>query len=285
MLIGAMNNPAREIMSELRWMSEYNLDFLDLTLEPPCAAPWKINPAEIRRALADYNMGVVGHTAFYLPFSCTFESIRQAAVDETKRCIELFAEIGVKWMNLHPDRHAPFHTRHYVIERNIQTINELLPVAKDHGIGLMIENVPGEFNSRPQLGDLLDAVPELALHLDIGHCNLGVASNTAVDVIMAFGPRIRHVHVHDNKGGTADLHLPLGVGSIDFKASLAALQSWGYDGTITLEVFSEDHSYLAYSRDLLRRWWDELKEHKTGAISQTAAVLKEPDPAHRPVRP
>jgi hypothetical protein len=35
------------------------------------------------------------------------------------------------------------------------------------------------------------------------------------------------------------------------------LQSVGYDGTITLEVFSPDRHYLAYSRDLLRRTWDE----------------------------
>lgn len=274
MLIGAMNNPARDLFSELRWMSEFKLDFVDLTLEPPAAAPWKIKPKEVRKAIEDYGLAVVGHTAFYLPFSCTFESIRQAAVEETKRCIEIFAGIGVKWMNLHPDRHAPFHSRHYVIERNIKTLNELIPVAKEYGVGLMIENVPGEFNSRPQLADLLDAVPELALHLDIGHCNLGVVSNTAVDIIMAFGPRIRHVHIHDNKGGNADLHLPLGVGSIDFQSSLKALQSWGYDGTITLEVFAEDHHYLAYSRDLLRRWWDELKEHRTAAINTSAAVLQ-----------
>ena len=26
-----------------------------------------------------------------------------------------------------------------------------------------------------------------------------------------------------------------------------------------LEVFAEDHSYLGYSRDVLRRWWEELR--------------------------
>lgn len=273
MLIGAMNNPARDLASELRWMAGYQLDFVDLTLEPPAAAPWKINPKEVRRLLEDLNLSAVGHTAFYLPFACTFDSIRRAAVEETKRCIEIFAEIGVKWMNLHPDRHAPFHSRHFVIEQNVKSLNEILPAARAAGVGLMLENVPGEFNSREQLADVLDAVPELALHLDIGHCNLQVPSNTAVDIIMAFGPRIRHVHIHDNRGGQADLHLALGAGNIDFKASLRALQSWGYDGTITLEVFSEDHHYLAYSRDLLRRWWDELADERAGMAKSAAAPL------------
>jgi sugar phosphate isomerase/epimerase len=258
MLVGAMNNPARELYSEFRWMSELELDFVDLTLEPPEAAPWNVDPAAIRSALRDLKLGVVGHTAFYLPFACTFESVRRAAVEETKRCIELFAKIGVKWMNLHPDRHAPFHSREFVIGQNIKSVRELLPVAESCGVGLMVENVPGEFNSRPQLAELLDAVLELALHLDIGHCNLQVPHNTAVDIINTYGPRIRHVHLHDNKGGGADLHLPLGTGNLDFETPLRALQACGFDSTITLEVFSEDHFYLGYSRDVLTRTWNSL---------------------------
>jgi sugar phosphate isomerase/epimerase len=258
MQIGAMNNPAREILAEMKWMAAMGLDFIDLTLEPPNAAPWRIDPAEIRAALTDLNLGVVGHTAFYLPFSCTFESIRRAAVEESKRCIEIFSKVGAKWMNLHPDRHAPFHPRHFVIEQNVKSVRELLPTARDCGVGLMIENVPGEFNSRTQLGEMLDVVPELGLHLDIGHCNLQVVSNTATDIITTYGPRIKHVHIHDNKGGYADLHLPLGTGNLDFISPLKALQAWGYDGTITLEVFSEDRQFLSYSRDVLRRTWNSL---------------------------
>jgi sugar phosphate isomerase/epimerase len=260
MQIGAMNNPSRDLLAEMKWMSDLELDFIDLTLEPPSAAPWRVNCDEIRTALSDLNLGVVGHTAFYLPFACTFESIRRAAVEETKRCIEIFAEIGAKWMNLHPDRHAPFHPRHFVIEQNLKSIRELLPAARDCGVGLMVENVPGEFNSRAQLGDLLDAVPELGLHLDIGHCNLQVATNTATEIIRTYGPRIKHVHIHDNKGGYADLHLPLGTGTLDFINPLKALQTWGYDGTITLEVFSEDRQFLAYSREVLKEKWHSLLE-------------------------
>jgi sugar phosphate isomerase/epimerase len=259
MLIGAMNHPGRNVLQEIRWMSDFELDFIDLTLEPPAAAPWQIDVKEVRSAIEDANLGIVGHTAFYLPFACTFESIRRQAVEETKRCIDVFAALGAKWMNLHPDRHAPFHPRAFFIQQNLKSIHELLPTARDQGIGLMIENVPGEFNTRAQLAELLDPVPELGLHLDIGHCNLLVPSNSAEEILRAYGNRIRHVHIHDNKGGYADLHLPLGVGSIDFKPSLRALQLWGYDSTITLEVFAEDHSYLAYSRDVLRRWWEELR--------------------------
>jgi sugar phosphate isomerase/epimerase len=124
-------------------------------------------------------------------------------------------------------------------------------------MGVMIENLPGDYNSAPQLGELLEPLPDLGLHLDIGHANLQVPFNTTEEILTAYGSRLRHVHLHDNKGGFADLHLPLGSGTVDLPAAIRALKRCGYDGTITLEVFTPDRQYLTYSRDLLRRVWDE----------------------------
>jgi sugar phosphate isomerase/epimerase len=124
-------------------------------------------------------------------------------------------------------------------------------------LGLMIENLPGEYNTPDQLGQLLDPLPELGLHLDIGHANLMVERNTSARILRAYGRRLRHVHLHDNKGGCADLHLPLGAGTLAVRRHIRTLKGTGYDGTITLEVFSQDRRFLAYSRDKLRRIWDQ----------------------------
>jgi sugar phosphate isomerase/epimerase len=67
---------------------------------------------------------------------------------------------------------------------------------------------------------------------------------------------LKHVHLHDNKGGSSDLHLPLGAGTIDAAHYVRSLKRHGYDETITLEVFTPDRHHLAYSRDLLRSLWD-----------------------------
>ncbi len=257
MLIGAMNHPAQDPVEEIRWMAQMGLDFVDLTLEPPAAASWRIHSQEIRRVLQDYGMRVVGHTAFYLPLGNPFESIRCAAVDELKRCLDKFCEIGARWMNIHPDRHAPMHDRHFYIGRNIQSLRELIEFGRSCPVGLMIENLPGDFNSVPQLGELLDPLPELGLHLDIGHANLLVPHNTTGEILAVYGNRLCHVHLHDNKGGHADLHLPLGAGTLELAKEVRALQACGYDSTITLEVFTPDRHYLSYSRDVLRRLWEE----------------------------
>jgi sugar phosphate isomerase/epimerase len=265
MLIGTMNHPARPIVDEIKWMAAMGMEFIDLTLEPPAAGVWRINPKEIRHALEDHRLKVVGHTAYYLPLTSPFESIRRAAIDELKHCLEAFSIIGAKWMNLHPGRKPPIHDWKFTVEQNLRTLRDIIPTAQDHGIGLMIENLPGEFNSVRELSELLEPLPELGLHLDIGHANLMVERNTADDILAAYGKRLRHVHLHDNKGGSADLHLPLGTGLVDTAHYVHSLQSIGYNGTITLEVFTPDRHYLEYSRDLLRKLWDEAAKQQPQA--------------------
>ena len=258
MIIGGMNHPKEDVVHEIGWMAEMGLEFVDLTFEPPAAASWRVDPRRIKTALDDHGLGVVGHTAYYLPIANPFESLRRAAVDELKRCLDLFAVVGSPWMNVHPDRYAPMHERSYFIERDLDSLRELIDHGRSLGVGVMVENLPGDFNSVAQLAELLEPIPDLGLHLDIGHANLLVESNTASDLISAYGPRVKHVHLHDNKGGSGDLHLPLGAGSIDLRKHVETLKRSGYDSTITLEVFTPDRHYLKYSRDILRRLWDEL---------------------------
>ena len=272
MLIGAMNHPAEKIIDEIRWMAEMGLGFIDLTLEPPAATVQKIHPKEIRAALDDHGMDVVGHTAYYLPLSSPFESIRRAAVEELKRCLEAFGKIGAKWMNLHPGRKPPLHDWRFTVNQNLQSLHDLAPAAKDWGVGLMVENIPGEFNCAAELAELLDPIPDLGLHLDLGHSNLMVVQNTADGILSKHGQRLRHVHLHDNKGGAADLHLPLGTGTINIRHYVRRLRETGYDGTITLEVFSEDRHYVAYSRDILQRYWDESAPRPEAPSAEPALV-------------
>jgi sugar phosphate isomerase/epimerase len=105
---------------------------------------------------------------------------------------------------------------------------------------------------------VLEPLPELGMLLDIGHCNLKLPKGTfsAPAIIERLGDRIRHLHLHDNNGGEADLHLPLSAGHVPFKDVIRQVKKLGYDGTITLEVFSSDKRYFALSRDILRETWD-----------------------------
>jgi sugar phosphate isomerase/epimerase len=86
-----------------------------------------------------------------------------------------------------------------------------------------------------------------------------VHRNTTEEILQAHGKRLRHVHLHDNRGGHADLHLPLGAGTLDVHGSIRALKQCGFDDTITLEVFTPDRHFFSYSRDVLLRLWSEIQ--------------------------
>ncbi len=258
MQIGAMNHPQRPVEEEIRWIAEMGLDFIDLTLEPPAAAPERIDVPVVRELLKKHQMGIVGHTAYYLPLAHPFEEVRKGAVSAFVHSAEVFAALGAKLMNIHPDPKAPMHDRAFLIERNVQSMREIITHCSSLGITLMVENLPGSFNSAEQLGELLTPLPELGLHLDLGHTNLDVAANSTLSILKRWGGRLKHVHLHDNLGGTADLHLPLGAGTVDLAASLRALKDSRYDSTITLEVFAPDGGLLRYSVEKLKSCWNSF---------------------------
>src|SRR5262245_29341360 len=99
MIIGTMNHPARDVIGEIEWMAHLGLEFIDLTLEPPCAACGMVNPTAIRAALRRHGMKVVGHTPFYLPLASAIEEVRLAAVEQLRCCLDVFQQVGASWMN------------------------------------------------------------------------------------------------------------------------------------------------------------------------------------------
>lgn len=255
MIIGGMNHPARDVLGEVAWMAELGLGFIDFTMEPPAAAADRIDAPGLRAELDRRAMRCVGHTAYYAPIASALGTVRDAAANELARCLPLFAQLGARWVNVHPDAHTPFHERPFLIEQNLKSLRTLVEAGREAGVGVMIENMPGHFNTAAEMAELLDPLPELGMLLDIGHCNLLTNHNTAPELIDRFADRIRHVHLHDNKGGAPDLHLPLGTGTVPYRDALKRLKRAGYDGTLTLEVFSPDKRHFAFSRDAALEAW------------------------------
>jgi len=118
----------------------------------------------------------------------------------------------------------------------------------------MLENFIAPFDRPEAFEKIINEIPDLEIHLDVGHCNLGNHRNLTEEFFGKLGGKIIHVHFSDNKGRNDD-HLPLGCGNIEWGRTVEVMKRFGYDGTITLEVFSYDRDYLLLSRDKLKRWW------------------------------
>lgn len=247
-----MNNPARDVAKEIKRIAELGFDFVDLTLEPPMTRAATVDARRIRAALADRNLGVVGHTAYYLPFGSAFDTIHQAAIAEAEQCLEVFAGVGATLMNLHLDFRVPGHDPAWIARRNVAAIAALLPRADALGITLMVENFEGDDGDA--FAPILDPLPTVGLHLDIGHANIRASKSHAPSLLARFADRLKHVHLSDNKG-KGDDHLAIGAGVIDWKKELRGLKATGYDSTITLETFYGDSALITYSRDKVRALW------------------------------
>lgn len=259
MLIGAMNNPMADVIHEIDEYAGMGFDFIDLTLEPQAAYSATLPVDQVKDALSRTGLGIIGHTAFYLPIASPFPEIREAAIAEMERDMRIFHELGATKVNVHPFVNAPLQSNRWIRETNVQAFKRMLVTAKGLGVTLMMENAPPLFNAPRDLSSIFAEVPELGFHLDVGHANLETEHNLTVELASLFAGRLEHVHFSDNNGGNLDLHLPLGVGRIDWRWIVHILQRVGYDGTITLEVFANDREYLAISRRKLQVLWAEAK--------------------------
>jgi sugar phosphate isomerase/epimerase len=89
MKIGAMNHPARNPLDEIDWFGRHGFDFVDFTLEPPAAGPDQIDPEAIRAALDRHGLGVVAHTAWFIPLASPFAGGRMASLVEFRWALRM----------------------------------------------------------------------------------------------------------------------------------------------------------------------------------------------------
>jgi len=255
-----MNHPMADLAAEIEQIARDGFDFIDLTLEPECAMPAGLDAAAIRRRLTETGLKAVGHTAYYLPLASPIPGLQAAALAYFHQCLGFFAEAGISLVNVHPFTKVPLYGREWIAQRHLEVLRQLLDYARPLGISLMLENMPPSFNSPADLRPIFNALPELRFHLDVGHANLDVPVNITGKLLAELRPRLAHVHLNDNLGGREDLHLPLGAGRINWPWVARTLRRHGYDGTMTLEVFSPDRDYLMLSRTKWLQVWREAAD-------------------------
>jgi len=253
MKIGVMNHPARSVYDESILFGKARYDFVDLTIEGPKAV--NVDTEKMLSILDRYDLFVTGHTDPCLPWAYPIQKIRQACLKELERCAVIFAALGAKIMNIHPCYFCPPAMRNSLVELNIEALKPIVEMTDSYGLTVVFENYKAPFDRVSTFKTLLQEVAGLGLHLDFGHANMGKDDHEVF--CRQLGKSIRHVHFSDNRS-TADHHMPLGVGSIDWKNAVNTLKATGYDGTITLEVFCDDSMMLFRYLDLSRKFLLDL---------------------------
>jgi sugar phosphate isomerase/epimerase len=147
---------------------------------------------------------------------------RQEAVDEIKRALDLVENVPFRYCIQHVawSRDIPDERRW---DATFSSLEHLSLFARQRGVTLTIENTPGEMATPANLKNFLEQtrLTNVKLCFDTGHAHLegGIlpALETARDLLAT-------THIHDNHG-ERDEHLLPYEGTIDWKATLAALPS------------------------------------------------------------
>jgi len=108
------------------------------------------------------------------------------------------------------------------------------------GLDVVLEPHPDTLSMDNQFAiDLVDGVGRKNLGLLYDCCHYGVGQPGGyVRAIEHLGRRIRHVHFSDGDRATYALHLPLGEGTLDLAAIVAALRQIGFCGTLTNDLYN-----------------------------------------------
>jgi inosose dehydratase len=127
----------------------------------------------------------------------------------------------------------------------LDAVRRCVAIAEDHGLRPAFHPHAGSYvEYEDEIERLLDD-SDLALCLDTGHA--AYAGIEAERALVAYGPRIAHVHLKDVRADVVERGLgfwaaleagvfcPLGEGVVDLPAVLAALGDVGYEGYATIE--------------------------------------------------
>jgi sugar phosphate isomerase/epimerase len=128
---------------------------------------------------------------------------------------------------------------------------------------------------------LFDSDPSLGLAMDLGHAQILAARNRAYTMMEFFFDRIMMVNVHDNNGKAMtdevlrlkrqrkvpleemreiaqryDTHLPIGEGTIDFRAIFKVLKQHSYEGKFLMAC--RDQSLFPSERKKMMDLWSNV---------------------------
>lgn len=166
------------------------------------------------------------------------------------RSVEASAALGASVVVVHPLHYMPYagHEEE-IFQINMDFYRSLIPVCKDCGIKVAVENMFQRDGRRGHIVhdtcsraeefcryiDTLDSEYIVAC-LDVGHVGLPAQTDEAWDVIRKLGhDRLKSLHIHDNDYKDDRHGIPYS-GSIDWDQVTKALGQIDYTGDFTYEI-------------------------------------------------
>ena len=203
---------------------------------------------------------VCDHIHWLKPLSAPDDATRKLGHDGLVQALQDAQAYGAKSVLLVPGVARDGVSYEQCWERSIVEIKQAIPVAKDLGVKISIENVGNNFITTPeQAVEYLDALNSewVGWHFDIG--NVGRNYGPAEKWIRALGKRINRIHVKDfsakppDPAAKAAARPKLLDGDTNWPGVMVALDQAGYTGWAISEQPGDQAATVETARDLAQR--------------------------------
>lgn len=239
------------LIEAMKILTATGYEGIEIMADVPHAFPLHLNARdlkEIRAALRDTGLAVANINAFmhhadgdtYHPSWIEKDAaLRAKRVDYTLRCIDLANELGAQTISTEPGGPLQDMTREQGLELFLEGLRQVGQRAKDQGVRILIEPEPDlliENSSQfRQLFRMLDA-DAFGLNFDIGH--FYCVNEDPVQLITRLKDYTYHYHLEDIAATRQHYHLKLGEGAIDLPAVLKTIEGIGFEGFVTVELYT-----------------------------------------------
>ena len=141
------------------------------------------------------------------------------------------------------------------LNRSLWVFEEVKPLCKELGIILALEN--GSAADVETFGFYFDRYPSefVAFCFDSGHSHR--VGN--FDQLIAFGDRLRALHLNDNRGSDDD-HQPPFWGTVDWKKVMGWIKESGYSKPLNFEIIHDPRLFKGTMREYMEYLTHAIKE-------------------------
>ena len=228
----------------------------------------------------------VEETGMVIPMMCASPDftipdplLRKQEIEKEIYAIEMSAALGAKYCRVLSGQRRKDITKEEGMNYVVDSINACLPVAKDLGIILIIENhYKDDFWTEPELAQMMDVFVDLVSRIDSPYFGVNFDPSNAIAAVeepLELLEKVKHkvltMHASDRylangtiedlrkaEGGSAGYvsffkHGVIGKGLNDYDAIFKTLKDVGFDSWISIEDGVDGMEQMYQSVDFLRK--------------------------------
>ena len=225
--------------------SDGDVEFVELSIGEAAYTTTATDDDRLRDALAAADADLCVHLPFEQVVSTPVSQLNEAIVAYLSELLDWAGGVGARKAVLHATMRDPHDTDQRPVFA--EQLSAIAAAGDDAGVEVVVENVGHQARGLPLsvLGDLA-AETDTAVCFDVGHAYMEDGNDGIERFLEDHADLVSHLHVHDVRR-RGDTHLPIGAGEVDYDLVADSLPA--FDGTVAVEVFTDDVALLRDSAD------------------------------------